>query len=297
MKNKTNSTLSASNSSQENSKSNLQWYLQDISKHKVLSREKVEELAQKYRTEDDKKAGEELVLGNLRLVIRIATDYKKHWNNNFIDLIQEGNIGLLLAAKKFDPARGIKFSYYATYWIKAYILKFITNNWRLVKICTTQTMRTLFYNLNKEKRKLELSGQEVNSKKLAEVLNVKESEVVEADKRINSSDFSIESPVSACSKMLFIDTFPHKGMSIEKQTEDKQLKERVRSILQQEKQKLEHRENLILDERLMSESPRTLNEIAGQLRLSKERVRQIEVKLLSKIRSLIKREMPDYSYA
>ena len=151
----------------------LHRYLQEISQYELLSREETEELAVRFQETGDPDAAYRLVSANLRLVVKVARDFQKYWMQNFMDLIQEGNVGLVQATKKFDPYRGVKFSYYAAYWIRAYILKFIMDNWRLVKIGTTQAQRKLFFSLNKEKKLLESQGFKPEVKLLAERLNVK----------------------------------------------------------------------------------------------------------------------------
>ena len=149
----------------------LHRYLQEISQYELLSREKTEELAIRFKETGDPNAAYRLVSSNLRLVVKVAIDFQKYWMQNFMDLVQEGNVGLVQATKKFDPYRGVKFSYYAAYWIRAYILKFIMDNWRLVKIGTTQAQRKLFFSLNKEKKLLEAQGFRPDVKLLAERLN------------------------------------------------------------------------------------------------------------------------------
>jgi len=132
----------------------LQRYLTEISNYKLLTREQEKELGIQVREHGNKEAAYRLVTSNLRLVVKIALEFQRVWMQNLLDLIQEGNIGLMQAVKKFDPYKNVKFSYYASFWIKAYILKFIMDNWRLVKIGTTQGQRKLFFKLKKEKQKL-----------------------------------------------------------------------------------------------------------------------------------------------
>ena len=136
----------------------LQMYLLEIKGHKLLTREEEKELAIRVREKNDQKAAYKLITSNLRLVVKIAMDFNRYWTKNLLDLIQEGNVGLLQAVRKFDPYRDIKFSYYASFWIKAYMLKFIMDNWKLVKIGTTQSQRKLFFNLAKERDKLIAQG-------------------------------------------------------------------------------------------------------------------------------------------
>ena len=125
----------------------LQRYLTEISNDKLLTREQEKELGIRVMEQGDQDAAYRLVTSNLRLVVKIALEFQRVWMQNLLDLIQEGNIGLMQAVKKFDPYKNVKFSYYASFWIKAYILKFIMDNWRLVKIGTTQGQRKLFFKL------------------------------------------------------------------------------------------------------------------------------------------------------
>ncbi len=150
----------------------LQAYLSEISRYKLLTREQEIEYGKRVQEDDDPEAAYILVTANLRLVVKIALEFQRVWMQNLLDLIQEGNIGLMQAVKKFDPYKNVKFSYYASFWIKAYILKFIMDNWRLVKIGTTQAQRKLFFKLKKEKQKLIDEGFDPRPKLLAERLGV-----------------------------------------------------------------------------------------------------------------------------
>ena len=169
--------------------------MDEIKRYPLLSREEERDLSIRYREKDDMNAGYRLITANLRLVVKIAMDFQRYWMQNLMDLIQEGNVGLMQAVKKFDPYRGYKFSYYASFWIKAYIIKFIMDNWKLVKIGTTQAQRKLFFNLRKEKERLEAQGIEASPKLLSHRLDVKESEIIEMDQRLNSWEISLDSPL------------------------------------------------------------------------------------------------------
>ena len=175
---------------------NLQNYLREVSKFPLLEPEEETELARRVRDNGDPKAAFRLVSSHLRLVVRIAMDFQRRWMQNVLDLIQEGNVGLLRAVNKFDPDKGIKFSYYASFWIKAYILKFIMDNWRMVKIGTTQAQRKLFYNLNRERQKLILQGFDPDAALLSEKLGVTKDQVEEMQQRLDSGDVSLDLPVS-----------------------------------------------------------------------------------------------------
>ena len=271
----------------------LHRYLQEISQYELLSREETDELAIRFREHDDQDAAYRLVSANLRLVVKVAMDFQKYWMQNFMDLIQEGNVGLVQATKKFDPYRGVKFSYYAAYWIRAYILKFIMDNWRLVKIGTTQAQRKLFFSLNKEKKLLEAQGFKPEVKLIAERLSVKESEVIEMSQRMDSWDVSLESPVRSDSDDEQKSFIPSGGPAIEDIVAGEEMKERLAELLTVLKEKLNDKEKMILEERLLTDEPLTLQTIADRFGISRERVRQIEVNLLKKMKKYLEIEMPD----
>ncbi|WP_417912658.1 sigma-70 family RNA polymerase sigma factor [Candidatus Electronema sp. TJ] len=271
----------------------LHRYLQEISQYELLSREETEELAIRFRETGDPEAAYRLVSANLRLVVKVAMDFQKYWMQNFMDLVQEGNVGLVQATKKFDPYRGVKFSYYAAYWIRAYILKFIMDNWRLVKIGTTQTQRRLFFSLNKEKKLLEAQGFKPDVKLLAERLQVKESEVVEMGQRMDSWDVSLEAPVLGDSDEEQKEFFPASGPAVEDIVALNEVRERIAKILIHVDDVLNEKEKVILNSRLLSDEPETLQDIADHFKISRERVRQIEANLLKKLRAIFEKELPD----
>ena len=271
----------------------LHRYLQEISQYELLSREETDELAIRFREDGDQDAAYRLVSANLRLVVKVAMDFQKYWMQNFMDLIQEGNVGLVQATKKFDPYRGVKFSYYAAYWIRAYILKFIMDNWRLVKIGTTQAQRKLFFSLNKEKKLLEAQGFKPEVKLLAERLKVKESEVIEMSQRMDSWDVSLESPVRPDSDGEQKSFIPSGGPAIEDIVAGEEMKKSLTDLLTILKEKLNDKEIMILEDRLLTDEPLTLQTIADCFGISRERVRQIEVNLLKKMKKYLEAEMPD----
>ena len=271
----------------------LHRYLQEVSNYPLLSREETDELSKRYHETGDQDAAYQLVSANLRLVIKVAMDFQKYWMQNFLDLIQEGNIGLVQAVKKFDPYRGVKFSYYSAYWIRAYILKFIMDNWRLVKIGTTQAQRKLFFSLNKEKKQLEAQGFLPEPKLLAERLNVKESEVIEMSHRMEGWDVSLESPVREDSDDEQKSLLPYDGPAVEEVVAEHEIKERMTALLVRLRETLNPKELTVLSERLLSDEPLTLQEIADQFGISRERVRQIEANLLKKMRKYLEQEVPD----
>lgn len=271
----------------------LHRYLQEINQHRLLTREETEELAMRFNETHDPEDAYQLVTANLRLVVKVAMDFQKYWMQNFLDLIQEGNVGLVQAVKKFDPYRGVKFSYYAAYWIRAYILKFIMDNWRLVKIGTTQAQRKLFFSLNKERKLLESQGFNPETKLLAERLGVKESEVIEMSQRMDNWDVSLESPVREDSDDEQKNFLPDARPSVEEMVADIEIKERMAEILDKLQDILNEKEKTILGARLLSDEPLTLQDIADQFDISRERVRQIEANLLKKMKKYLEQEIPD----
>ena len=271
----------------------LHRYLQEINQFELLSREETDELAVRFRTTADPDAAYRLVSANLRLVVKVAMDFQKHWMQNFMDLIQEGNVGLVQAAKKFDPYRGVKFSYFAAYWIRAYILKFIMDNYRLAKIGTTLAQRKIIYSLNKEKKLLEAQGLEAEPKLLAQRLSVKGTDIVEMSQRMGSCDVSFESPSNQdCDddKKSFV---PSPDPGIESLIAGREMRHMLSELIDTMKFDSNGKEKMILDRRLLTVDPFTLQNIAESFAISRERVRQIEVNLQKKIRRVFEEEMPD----
>lgn len=268
-------------------------YLEEIKRYPLLSREEERELAIRYREKEDMEAGYRLITANLRLVVKIAMDFQRYWMQNLNDLIQEGNVGLMQAVKKFDPYRGYKFSYYASFWIKAYIIKFIMDNWKLVKIGTTQAQRKLFFNLRKEKERLESQGIEASAKLLSHRLDVKESEIVEMDQRLNSWEISLDSPLKEDSEDTHKSFLPSDDLPVDDQLADQEAKAILHDKLVLFRQQLKGKEAVIFDNRLLTEDPMTLQEIGDRFGISRERVRQIESRLKKKLKAYLEEEIED----
>ncbi|MFW5837093.1 MAG: sigma-70 family RNA polymerase sigma factor [Desulfovibrionaceae bacterium] len=262
----------------------LSLYLREVSRFPLLEPEEEFALAQRVKESGDQEAAFQLVSSHLRLVVKIAMDFQRRWMQNALDLIQEGNVGLMKAVRKFDPDKGIKFSYYAAFWIKAYILKYIMDNWRMVKIGTTQTQRKLFYNLNKERQRLQSLGFDPSAADLSESLNVSEAEVQEMEQRLSSGDMSLDAKVGEDSDTSRMDFLPSLAPGIEETLEDNQISRILLDNLKAIEPKLNEKERTILQERLLSDSPVTLREIGERFGVTRERVRQIEARLLTKLR-------------
>jgi len=273
----------------------LQSYLSEISRYKLLTREQEIALAIRVREHGDREAALTLVTANLRLVVKIALEFQRIWMQNLLDLIQEGNIGLMQAARKFDPYKNVKFSYYASFWIKAYILKFIMDNWRLVKIGTTQGQRKLFFKLKKEKQRLIDEGYDPKPKLLSERLGVSEREIVDMDQRLDGWDVSLDAPLKEDSNTERVDFLSDETESAEDQIAKKEIETLLHQKLDEFRQKMTERECEIFDLRIFSDNPVTLQEIGDRYGISRERVRQIEKNIIKKIREYFKQEIPDFS--
>ena len=274
----------------------LHMYLREVSRFPLLKPDEEHELALRVRDHNDPDAAFRLVSSHLRLVVRIAMDFQRRWMQNVLDLVQEGNVGLMRAVNKFDPDKGIKFSYYASFWIKAYILKFIMDNWRMVKIGTTQVQRKLFYNLNRERQKLIVQGFDPDAAMLSERLGVTEDQINEMDQRLASTDMSLNMPVGEdAGGATRMDFLPALGPGIEDSLAQDEIASLVRNKLKTILPKLNEKELYILHNRLLTDEPVTLREIGERYNVTRERVRQLEARLLEKIRQHLSVDIKDFS--
>jgi RNA polymerase sigma-32 factor len=272
----------------------LKKYLSEVSKYPVLTREEELEVSTKVFRDHDRVAAQKLAISNLKLVVKIALEYYNTYLN-ILDLIQEGNVGLLHAVKKYNPYKGTKFSTYASFWIRAYILKYIMDSWSLVKVGTTQGQRKLFYRLNKEKQKLEALGVYPSPKLLASTLDVKEEEVEDMEKRLAYTDISLEAPVHDESDDTIMDMMKS-GENVEEVVADKERSEVLAKKIAEFKKTLNDKELYIFEHRIMAEESSTLQEIGAQFSISRERVRQIENRVLKKFKERFKGEMSDFDF-
>jgi RNA polymerase sigma-32 factor len=272
----------------------LQRYLAEIRRFALLSREEEHRLAVEYKEYGNIEAAYKLVTANLRLVVMIAREYQKAFKN-LLDLIQEGNMGLMEAVKNFDPYRGVRFPSYAVWWIRAYMIRYIMNDWRMVKIGTTQAQRKLFFNLQKEKEKIEAEGLDPGPKLLAQRLNVKEDEVVEMEQRLAGRDLSVDVPIGADEEATLLNFLPDDKQTPEDQFADTQYRELLRDKMEQFARGLKDKELVIYRERLLNEEPVTLREIGERYGISRERVRQIEERVKKKLKTYLSKELKDVS--
>ena len=267
-------------------RSNLQLYLQEIGKTPLLTIDEEITLARRIRR-GDKAARDHMISANLRLVVKIAYEYARA-GIHLLDLIQEGNIGLLQAVKDFDPHKGVKLSSYASYWIKAYIRAFILKNWSLVKIGTTRAQRALFYRLQKEKNKLEQLGIAPEPKYLAEKLQVKEKEVIEMTQRLSGKDVSLNAPQFGDESDTMIQSLKDDSVGADEQIAEKEVQDEFVERLNAFERTLAGKELIIFRERLRAEEPKTLQEIGDSYHITRERVRQIEARVMEKMQAYMK---------
>ncbi len=272
----------------------LRKYLAEVSRYHVLSRDEEFEVAKRIYEEKDKDAVQKLVMSNLKLVVKIALEYYSTYIN-ILDLIQEGNVGLLHAVKKYNPYKGTKFSTYSSFWIRAYILKYIMDSWSLVKIGTTQSQRKLFYRLNKEKQKLEALGIFPAPKLLASTLDVKEEEVEDMQKRLAYADVSMETPIHSESDDTILDMMKS-DENVEEIVADKEKDAIIISRVKEFKKTLNEKELYIFEHRILSEEPITLQEIGAHFDISRERARQIENRVLKKFKERFKTEFKNFDF-
>ena len=265
----------------------LQRYLAEIRRFPLLTRQDEHEIAVRYKEYGDVEAAYKLVTSNLRLVVMIAREYQKAFKN-LLDLIQEGNMGLMEAVKNFDPYRGVRFPSYAVWWIRAYMIRYIMNDWRMVKIGTTQAQRKLFFNLQKEKEKIEAEGLTPGPKLLAQRLNVKEDEVVEMEQRLAGRDLSVDVPIGDDEEATMLSFLQDSKQTPEEEIAETQYRELLRDKMEQFAKGLKDKELVIYRERLLNEDPLTLREIGEKYGISRERVRQIEERVKKKLKAYLK---------
>jgi len=268
-------------------KNSLETYLVQINQFPLLTQEEEFELAVKYRKYNDIEAVQKIITSNLRFVVKVAFEYKSY-RVKLLDLIQEGNIGLMMAAKKFNPYKGYRFISYAVWWIRAYIQNFIIKTWSLVKIGTTQAQKKLFYKIGKVRKALE-SNQE-NEKKyelLANDLDVAKEDIIEMEQRMSSRDLSLDTPFDEGKELTHLDLLQESSPDQEEmlaQEQEKKIRERE---VHDAMKRLNEKEVYVIKNRIMADEPLTLQKIGNHLKLSRERVRQIESEALKKLKKEI----------
>ncbi len=265
-------------------KNSLESYLVQINQFPLLTQEEEFKLAVKYRKYEDIEAAQKLITSNLRFVVKIAFEYKSY-GVKIQDLIQEGNIGLMMAVKKFNPYKGYRFISYAIWWIRAYMQNFIIKTWSLVKIGTTQAQKKLFYKIGKVRKALEADGgNEKRYERLARDLDVAKEDIIEMEQRMSSRDLSLDTPFDEGQELTHLELLKEESPNQEEaiaQEEEKKIRERE---VQDAMKRLNEKEVYVIKSRIMAEEPLTLQQIGDHLKLSRERVRQIESEALKKLK-------------
>jgi RNA polymerase sigma-32 factor len=262
-------------------------YVAEISRYSLLNRDQEMELAERYTKHGDLQAAHKLVVSNLRFVVKIAHEYRGY-GLKLLDLVQEGNIGLMMAVKKFDPSKGYRLISYAVWWIRAYIQNFIIRSWSLVKLGTTQAQRKLFFKLRSERDKADRQagpGESASAKTLAGRLKVAEGEVSDMELRLAARDFSLDAELEPGSRQSHLDLLPDESVSQEDRLAALEQRQLVRGKVHEAMGTLNEKERYIVENRLMTDEPKTLQEIGQYFSISRERARQIEGNVMRKIRS------------
>ena len=237
-------------------------------------------------------AVQKLITSNLRFVVKVAFEYKSY-GIKILDLIQEGNIGLMMAVKKFDPYKGYRFISYAIWWIRAYIQNFIIKNWSLVKIGTTQAQKKLFYKIGKVRKALESNqGNEKKYEVLAKDMDVAKEDIIEMEQRMSSRDLSLDAPFDDNQELSHFDLLKETSPNQEEVLGEEEEKKILEGEVQDAMKRLTEKEEYVIKNRIMADSPLTLQEIGTHLKLSRERVRQIESEALKKLRREMSGRVP-----
>ena len=269
----------------------LQSYLAQIRNYPVLSREEEYELAMNLRETGDLESARKLIVSNLKFVVRVANEYK-NYNVNTMDLIQEGNIGLMKAVRGFDPTKGYRLISYAVWWIRAYIQNHIMKTWSLVKVGTNQSQRKLFYKLRSTKNRIEATGEEMGEdvySEIAKELDVPDSQVMEMDRIMSGKDLSLDANIEGNEERTYVDMLGD-TFDQEQFLEDSQTLPLVAKKIKEALANLKDRERYIIEKRVLTDSPETLEKLSRKFGISRERVRQIEKNALNKIRQEFQKE-------
>jgi len=266
----------------------MERYLADISKYPLLKQEEERELALRYKAGDEE-AGKRLITANLRFVVKVALEYRGY-GAKLQDLIQEGNLGLMMALRHFDPEKGYRFISYAIWWIRAYIQNYIMRSWSLVKVGTTQAQKKLFYKMGRLRDLEEGEGSmDERVKALAEELDVGVEEVEQMYERIRGRDLSLDARVREEQETTFMDFLADFAPNQEERLADKERREIIKRMVEEALEQLSQRERTVVEKRLMAEEPMTLQELGQVFNVSRERVRQIELSALKKLKQSLER--------
>ncbi|HZN54661.1 MAG TPA: sigma-70 family RNA polymerase sigma factor [Candidatus Polarisedimenticolaceae bacterium] len=267
-------------------------YLAELRKYPALTREDEQALARRYRATGDRDALFRLVTSNLMVVVRVALSFRRA-ARNLLDLVQEGNLGLLAAIERFDPEVGVRLPTYATWWIRAYIVKYLLDNVRLVRVGTTNARRKLLRNLRDEKARLEAAGFDAGPKMLAERFGVSEADVTDVASALHARDVSLDAPVGDPDGRTHGDMMAASGPGVEEEVARRELQEKVQAAIGRFRGELGERERAILDDRLLSDDPVTLQVIGDRFGTTREAVRQAEARLMSRLKEYLVSQIGD----
>jgi RNA polymerase sigma-32 factor len=273
----------------------LGYYLAEVRRYPLLDPEEEKELAIRYQDDGDPEAAQRLVTSNLRLVVKLAYQYHRQWAN-VLDLIQEGNVGLVEALSRYDPYRGIRFSSYAQYWIRAMILRFLMDNYRMVRLGSTRHGRKLFFQLQKERDHLIKQGIQPSTLALSKALNVPEQEVINVDRHLSAPALSLDAPTGSTGegRPLSEVVASHRADNPETNVARNELGDVFRAQLEVFETTLrDERERTIWHERLTATEPVSLTALGKRYGVSKERIRQVEARMKRRLREHLTRELGD----
>jgi RNA polymerase sigma-32 factor len=262
---------------------NLSHYLSQTSQYPILTADEEFALAVRYQEQEDVEAAHKLITSNLRFVVKVSLEYRGY-GLKLLDLIQEGNIGLMVALKKFDPHKGYRFISYAIWWIRAYIQNFIIRSWSLVKMGTTQIQKKLFYKMGKIKGLAHEEHRDEKTEELAQELNVRSSDIEEMQKRFAGRDLSLDAKLDLNQDISFLDLLPDRSPDQEELLGDREEDDVLRDEVEGALEGLSERERFIIRHRIMADEPMTLQELGDTFDISRERVRQIESEALRKLK-------------
>lgn len=268
----------------------FQLYLSKIKEYPALTREEEHELAVEYKTTGDRDVAFRLITSNLMLVVKIAFEFRSNFQN-MLDLIQEGNYGLMRAVQKFDPFKGTRLSTYAAYWIRAYMLKYLLDNWRLVKVGTTNMRRKLLYRLREVETQLAAGGESPTPRLLAEKFGASEQDVEEVRKSLGAQDTSLNQPVADGSSRQMMDMLAGTGGDYADDLGRREIMSRFRQAVGRFKKDLKPSDLTLLEARILSDTPLTLQEIGERHGVTREAMRQAETRLIKRLTAYLKEEL------
>ncbi len=267
-------------------------YLSEVSRYPRLSPDEEHDLAVRWTEHRDREALAALVTGNLRLVVAVALSFRRAFAN-VLDLIQEGNMGLLEAAERFDPYKGTRLSTYATFWIRSRIVRYLLDNWRLVRVGTTNARRKLIYGLRQERERLEREGITPTPKLLAAAFGATEEDVVAVGQALGARDASLDAPVGEDGKSTAGDVTPGDAPSPERLAAEADFRDKLARALDDFSRGASERELALLRERLMADEPVTLQDLADREGVTREAIRQTEVRLVARLRDYMLEHFPE----